>query len=125
MRKSKRVVYSSENLQDPRNLSDIPIHKAIKKYHHKEPSLTESFRESFENPTFILSSVVVGVCALRFLFDGAALNLFGVILVFPHTDPLAYGSILAPVLAGHAYIRAKAKITGVSNDKEKVDNPDA
>jgi hypothetical protein len=75
----------------------------------KEPSLAESFRESFENPTFILSSIVVAVCSFRFLFDGAVIELFGQTFTLAHTDPIAYGSILTPVLAAHSYIRAKAK----------------
>jgi hypothetical protein len=83
--------------------------------------LAESFRESFENPTFILSSIVVIVASLRFLFDGATAEIFGQSITFAHTDPLAYGSLLTPVLAGHAYIRAKAKETLKSR---KVDNPD-
>jgi hypothetical protein len=87
----------------------------------KEPSLAESFRESFENPTFILSAIVVVVCSLRFLFDGAVIEVFGQTFTLAHTDPLAYGSILTPVLAGHAYIRANAKNVQKST---KVDNPD-
>lgn len=87
-----------------------------------EPSLAESFRESFENPTFILSSIVVAVCAIRFLFDGATLSLLGQTLTFASTDPLAYGSILTPVLAAHGYIRAKAQ---TPQSKPKVDDPDA
>lgn len=90
----------------------------------KEPSLAESFRESFENPTFILSSITVGVCALRFLFDGVAITILGQRIEIPHTDSLAYGSILTPVLAAHGYLRANAKVPHVKKEKVVVDNPD-
>lgn len=85
----------------------------------KEPSLVESFRESFENPTFILSSVVVGVCAVRFLLDGVTLTFFGQTFTLAPTDPLSYGAILTPVLGAHSFIRAKAKIP-----HKKVDEND-
>lgn len=89
----------------------------------KEPSLAESFRESFENPTFILSSIVVVVCSLRFLFDGATAELLGQTITFAHTDPAAYAAILTPVLGAHSYIRAKAAAR--EQIKQKVENPDA
>lgn len=90
-------------------LASLNINKFKQLGKSKEPSLQESFRESFENPTFILSSIVVGVCALRFLIDGLAVTIMGQTLIAPHTDPMAYGSILTPVLAAHSYIKAKGK----------------
>lgn len=115
--KKKANVHEDVAATSKRSLSSIQ-----KRLTKPEPSLSESFRESFENPTFILSSVVVAVCAFRFLFDGVTFGLLDFKIMLDHTAPLAYSSILTPVLAGHAYIRAKGKDLPA---KQKVDNPDA
>lgn len=96
----------------------------MKKTKPKEPSLSESFRESFENPTFILASVTVGACVLRFLFDGLNVTLFGQNVIIPHTDSMSYGAILTPVLAAHGYLRGYARTPHSKPTEQKVDNPE-
>lgn len=68
--------------------------------------------------TLQLSVAVVLVCCLRFLFDGIEITIAGHSLSLGHMDPLAYGTILAPVLGAHGYIRANI------GKRTKIDNPD-
>lgn len=67
-----------------------------------------------KNVTQLLAVIVVGVCAFRFLLDG--ITLFGV--YFDHIDPLAYGSILSPVLLAHGYVKVR------SWGRRGIDDPD-
>lgn len=60
-----------------------------------------------------LCILVVTVCSLRFLLDGVSFS--GVVI--GHVDPLAYGSILTPVLAAHGWIKTKMKVEENKNEK--------
>jgi hypothetical protein len=59
--------------------------------------------------TASLSVIVTMVCAFRFLLDGVSMTFFGHTLSIGHTDPLAYTTLLAPVLGAHGYIRTRVK----------------
>lgn len=74
-----------------------------------------------KNPTLLLSVLAVAVCALRLLLDGVSFKLFGSIVSIPHTDPLAYGSFLTPVLGAHGYMNRN---TMGGKLPQKVDDPD-
>lgn len=78
----------------------------------------------YKNPTLTLSFIVVSVCALRFLFDGLSLNILGHTLDIGHMDPLAYGSILTPVLGAHGYVQTRRNYHSMPKGSE-IDNPDA
>lgn len=73
--------------------------------------------------TSILSFVVVGVCSIRFLFDGITFSYGEHSFIVGHIDSLAYGSILTPVLVAHGYV--KTRLDSINAVKMKVDNPDA
>jgi len=75
-----------------------------------------NFKEVLRNPTPHMTVIVVLVCSIRFLLDGITVSMFGHSLTVGHTDPLAYGSFLAPLLGAHGYIHTRTT---------KVDNPDA
>lgn len=70
-----------------------------------------------DNPTGFLSILVVMICSFRFLLDGISVTVSGHLLQISHTDPLAYSSILAPILGAHGYVRTRV-------DSQKVDLPD-
>ncbi len=80
--------------------------------------------------TLKLSALVVIVCCFRFLLDGVEWTLFGHPISFGHVDPLAYGSILTPVLGAHGYIHSQlnknrtGKLTRIT-DKVSGGNIDA
>jgi hypothetical protein len=61
------------------------------------------------NPVAHLSVLVVLVCSFRFLLDGISVTIFGHSLSVGHTDPLAYSSLLAPLLGAHGYIHTRVK----------------
>jgi hypothetical protein len=75
--------------------------------------------------------MTVSVCCVRFLLDGIQVTLGENVFTFGSTDPLAYGSILAPLVAGHSYIRNKASVlnfkkrTNPNYKHPTIDNPDA
>lgn len=75
-----------------------------------------------------LSVLVVVASVIKFLIDGLHLVAFGHTLDIGHTDPMSYGSLLAPVLGAHSFqstrdntINPLQKSGGTAN----VDNPDA
>ena len=70
--------------------------------------------------TSLLSLIVVGVCSVRFLFDGMVFGHW----TFPHTDDMAYTAILMPVLAAHGYVKTR-KDTLDLESRRKAYNPDA
>lgn len=71
------------------------------------------------SPTTTMALIVVVTCALRFLLDGITLTLFGHSLSIGHTDPLAYGAILTPILAAHGYVRVRIN-RRTQNNRVKV-----
>lgn len=58
----------------------------------------------------VLSVLVVVVAAIKFLFEG------GTVTVFGHADASTYAMFLGPVLGAHSYIRTA---------KPKADKPGA
>lgn len=70
----------------------------------------------------VLTTIVVLSATWRFLFDGVTLELFGHSLTVGHMDPMAYGSLLTPILGAHAYSHVRGK-NGLSR-RGRVDNPD-
>ena len=69
--------------------------------------MTTARLQQLKSPTLLLSLMVVSACTIRFLIDGISFFAFGHIVNLPHTDPMAYGAILAPVLGAHGYIHGK------------------
>jgi hypothetical protein len=53
--------------------------------------------------------VVTLACAFRFIFDGVTFVVMQQTVTIGHTDPLAYGAILAPTFAAYGYSRVKNK----------------
>ena len=74
------------------------------------------------NPTAHLSVLVVLICSFRFLLDGISIVIFNHTITIGHTDPLAYATILAPILGTHGYINTRVKRS--DNTTKKVTNPD-
>lgn len=48
-----------------------------------------------------MTCFIVVLCGLKFLFDGVEITIFGHIISFGHADPMAYGTLLTPVLGAH------------------------
>lgn len=69
------------------------------------------------NATTMLSTIVVVVCAFKFLMDGVSFTAFGHTIELGHVDASAYAAILTPVLGAHGYIKTRM------NRTEKVDSP--
>ncbi len=65
-----------------------------------------------------LTTLVVVVAAIKFLFEGGSVHVFG------HADASTYATFLAPVLGAHGYIRTRNK-SEPKPGKRNVDNPDA
>lgn len=69
-----------------------------------------------------LAVFVVVICAIKFLFDGVVVNIFGHTFSFGHTDSFSYGTFLSPVLGAHGYLAGKNTEQGYNISR--VDNPD-
>lgn len=70
-----------------------------------------------------MSCIVVGVCAIKFLFEGVSFVVFGHTVSLGHADALSYGAMLTPVLGAHGaseFQRVKKERDGTS----AIDNPD-
>ena len=70
----------------------------------------------------LLTVLTVVVCCIRFVFDGVTVPIGEKALSVGHTDPLAYGSILSPVLAAHGFVKiSAANIAAKITNKTSVD----
>ncbi len=75
--------------------------------------------------TDVLLSLVVFVviiCGIKFLFDGATIQIFGHLINFGHVDSMSYGTMLAPMLGAHGYVATKPNPVNTYNGQ--VDSPD-
>lgn len=65
----------------------------------------------FQDPLFALIVFSVVIAVAKFLIDGVTFEIAGHPVNLGHMDPLAYGSLLTPLLAAHGYIKG-ATISG-------------
>lgn len=72
-------------------------------------------KTGIEDPMMTMSVVACSVCLLKFLLDGLGGSVGGLSLSFGHVDPLAYGSLLAPILGAHGYISTRDSDKGDKN----------
>lgn len=56
-----------------------------------------------------LTSIAVLSCCFRLILEDVSFNCCGVTFGIGHTDPMAFGSLLTPILAAHGYIKGKSK----------------
>jgi len=61
----------------------------------------------FKDPLFVLVAFAVICAVVKFLADGVTFTAFGHPVSLGHVDPLAYGSLLTPILAAHGYIKGQ------------------
>lgn len=81
------------------------------------------FKNIKANHMMYLSTVAVLSCCFRFVMEDISFNCCGVTFGVGHTDPLAYSSLLAPILAAHGYVKGKSK--DLMAKRSRVDNPNA
>lgn len=77
--------------------------------------------------TDVLLSLVVFVviiCGLKFLMDGATIQIFGHMISFGHVDSMSYGTMLAPMLGAHGYVTTKPNPVNTSYNGQ-VDSPES
>lgn len=65
----------------------------------------------FQDPLLALIGFSVICCVGKFLIDGVTFTVHGSPVSLGHMDPLAYGSLLTPLLAAHGYIKG-ATVSG-------------
>lgn len=68
-----------------------------------------------------LTILVVVICCFRFLLDGVSTTLFGQKFELGHMESLAYGSIMAPILAANGYIKGKRADNEKKHEKKSDD----
>ena len=64
---------------------------------------------NIKDPLLALIVVTVLSCVLKFLAEGVTFTVHGNLVNLGHTDSLAYGSILTPLLMAHGYIKGNIK----------------
>lgn len=74
-----------------------------------------------------LVAVAVIAAVARFLLDGVAISIAGHVFAFSKTDPLAYGSLLTPILGAHGYMNTRPNTINPIQDgsNPEIDDPDA
>ena len=83
-------------------------------------------RTGLQDPMLTITVITVGIAGLKFLFEGITLQIFGHTLNLGQTDPLAYGSLLTPILGAHSWQNTRPNtmnsihLRGTGN----VDSPD-
>lgn len=75
--------------------------------------------------TLVVFAVVAAV--VRFFLDGVTITVVGQSITLTHQDPLAYGSLLAPILGAHGFINTRPNTINPIRDgsAQEIDNPDA
>lgn len=83
-------------------------------------------RTGTPDPMLTITVITVGVCGLKFLLDGIHFVILGHSFDFGHTDPFAYGSLLAPILGAHSWQNTRPNTMNSMNLKGSgnVDSPD-